>query len=185
MADLVETLSNVILESSEAVLRAHGACPRPQVHILAEDMDQPYVGFVTCRLFYRGADAASALAGLGLFPSVLMATRLLVVWEDCDLRTALELPGDSFATGMVILDAGLDQHTLNWHPFDVEVGGTSPHGIPTVIPHWGTPARYEKVQLLAPVAELLEVWREFRHEDIQETAIKLQEAGYEFDMVTR
>ncbi|MBQ0829385.1 hypothetical protein [Streptomyces tagetis] len=185
MADLVETLSDVILKSSETVLRTHGACPRPQVHILAEDMDQPYVGFVTCRLFYRGADAASALAGLGLFPSVLMATRVLVVWEDCDLRTALESPGDSFATGVVILDAGLDEHTLNWHPFDVEVGGTSPHGIPTVIPRWGTTAHYKNVRLPAPVAELLGVWREFRQEDIQETAIRLQEAGYEFDMVTR
>ena len=185
MADLVETLSHVILESSEALLRDHGACPRPQVHILAEDMDQPYVGFVTCRLFYRGADAASALAGLGLFPSVLMATRLLVVWEDCDLRTALELPGGPFPTGVVILDAGHDQHALNWHPFDIEVGGTSPHGIPTVTPHWGTPSRYEDVQLLAPIEELLTVWREFRHEDIQETAIKLQEAGYEFSMIKR
>lgn len=185
MADLVESLSNIILTSSEALLREHGACPRPQVHILAEDMDQPYVGFVTCRLFHRGVDAASALANLGLFPSVLMATRLLVVWEDCDLRTALELPGESFPTGVVVLDAGLDQHTLNWHPFDIEVGGTSPYGIPTVNPHWGAPARYENVQLLAPIAELLQVWREFRNEDIQETAIKLQEAGYEFTMMKR
>ncbi|MFF9206024.1 hypothetical protein ACF1AE_30275 [Streptomyces sp. NPDC014986] len=185
MPDLVGTLSDVVLGTSDELLRSHGACPRPQVHILAEDMEQPYVGFVTCRPFYRGADAASALAGLGLFPSVLMATRLLVVWEERDLRTALELPGGSFGTGVVILDAGLDGHTLNWHPFDIEVGGAGPHGTSTVVPHWRTPARYENAQLLTPVAALLDVWREFRHEDIQETAIGLQQAGYEFDMVKR
>ncbi|GAA4821220.1 hypothetical protein [Streptomyces ziwulingensis] len=185
MADLVETLSRVLLDTSETLLREQGACPRPQVHVVAEDMEQPYVGFVTCRLFYRGADAAAALANLGLFPSVFRATRLLVVWEDCDLRTALELPGESFPTGVVILDAGLDRHTLNWHPFDIEIGGTSPHGIPTVVPHWGTPARYENVRLLAPIEELLRLWREFRTEDIQETVTELQEAGYEFSMVKR
>ncbi|MEY9487745.1 hypothetical protein RKD26_003539 [Streptomyces calvus] len=185
MPDLVETLIDVVLETSDELLRSHGACPRPQVQILAEDMDQPYVGFVTCRPFYRGEDAASALADLGLFPSVLMATRLLVVWEDCDLRTALQLPGESFDTGVVILDASLETHTLNWYPFDVEVGDAGPHGIPTVVPHWRTPARFENVQLLAPIAELLEIWREFRHEDIQETAIELQRAGYEFSMVQR
>ncbi|MEV1062784.1 hypothetical protein [Streptomyces sp. NPDC050263] len=185
MTDLVESLSKVVLRAGEELLRKTGTYPRPLVHILAEDMDQPYVGFVTCRLFYRGADAASALADLGLFPSVLMATRLVVSWEDRDLRTALELPGEPFANGLVILDAGFEQHTLHWHPFDVEVGEIGPHGTPLVIPHWGTPARIEDVPLLPPIAELLKTWREFRNEDIQETAIRLQEAGYEFNMVKR
>ncbi|MEU3612878.1 hypothetical protein ABZ725_11285 [Streptomyces sp. NPDC006872] len=185
MTDLVESLSKVILRASEELLRKTGTYPRPLVHILAEDMDQPYVGFITCRPFYRGADAATALANLGLFPSVLMATRLVVAWEDCDLRTALELPGEPFANGLVILDAGFEGHTLNWHPFDIEVGEVSQHGIPLVIPHWGTPARVEDVQLLAPIAALLETWREFRSDDIQETAIGLQEAGYEFNMIQR
>ncbi|MET9798711.1 hypothetical protein [Nocardiopsis alba] len=186
MPDLIETLSDMVLETSEELLREHGACLTPQVHILAEDMDQPYVGFISCRPFYRGADAATALAGLGRLPSVLMATRLLVAWEDCDLRTALELPGESFATGMVILDAGTEDHTLYWHPFDIEVGGASPHGIPTVIPHWGARARYENVPLLAPISALLDVWRQFhRDDDIQQTAIELQQAGYGLNMVQR
>ncbi|MEV5484212.1 MULTISPECIES: hypothetical protein [Streptomyces] len=185
MPAVADGVIDTILKVSESMLRDHGLCLRPQVHILAEDMDQPYVGFVTCRLFYRGRDAADALANLGLLPSVLMATRLVVAWEDCDLRTALELPEEHFATGIVILDAGFDGHTLHWHPFDVEVDGTSPHGIPTVIPHWRTSARYANVPLLAPIEALLETWREFRDEDLQETAIALQQAGYELNMVSR
>ncbi|MFE6282706.1 hypothetical protein [Streptomyces sp. NPDC057877] len=185
MTDLVEALSGAIHETAEELMREHGACLRPQVHILAEDMDQPYIGFITCRPFYRGADAATALTGLGLFPSVLMATRLLVAWDDRDLRTGLEMPGEPYANGLVVLDASLEEHTLNWHPYDFEVLGDTPHGLTAIEPLWGTPARFENVSLLAPVAELLSLWREFRHEDIQETAIELQRAGYELDMVSR
>ncbi|MFF7247640.1 hypothetical protein ACFZBU_27470 [Embleya sp. NPDC008237] len=185
MSEIVEALTDSILHAGEVLLREHGACPRPQVHILAEDMDQPYVGFVTCRPFYRGADAANALAGLGLLPSVLMATRLVVAWEDCDLRTALEMPGEFFATGITVLDARFQEHTLRWYPYDVEWGDPSPYGIPTVVPGWRTPARYENVPLLAPIEALLDVWRTFRDDDIQQTATELQDAGYELTMIKR
>lgn len=183
MTDLVASLSRVILESSETVFRSHGFCPQPQVHFLAEDLQQPYIGSVTCRRFYRGADAASAVADLGLFPSVIGATRLLVVWEDRDLRTALELPDAPSANGVVILDAGIDRHTLNWHPFEAEAGDIGPLGIPTVIPHWGTTARYEDAPVLAPITDLLRIWREFRRDDIRETGHRLEEAGYEFQLI--
>lgn len=161
------------------MLRETGFCPRPQVHMFAEDMNNPYVGYMTCRYFYRGADAAEAIADLGLMPSVLAATRLIVLWEDCDLRTALEMRGESFATGLVVMDAQLDRHTLHWYPFAVEAGELSSFGVPTVIPRWGAPARFEGAELVAPVAMLLRTWREFRRDDIQRTAIDLQKNGYE------
>ncbi len=181
MPDIGDALPAVLLQASEAELRATGFCPQPQVHILAEDMEHSYIGYVVCRRFYRGADAASAIAGLGLLPSALMATRLIVVWENRDLRTALELPGEGFPTGIAVLDARLGGHILHWHPFDIEVTGTSSHGIPTIIPHWRPPVRYTDVELLVPIAALLEVWREFRNDDLQRMAIDLQEAGYELN----
>ncbi|MFD0316248.1 hypothetical protein [Streptomyces flavalbus] len=185
MTDLVEALSRAILETGEELMREHGACLRPQVHILAEDMDQPYVGFITCRPFYRGADAATALTGLGLFPSVLMATRLLVAWDDRDLRTGLEMPGEPYDRGLVILDATFEDHTLHWHPYDYEVLGDTDYGTTRIKPLWNPPAHYRDVPLLPPISDLLALWKEFRRDDIQETAIELQRAGYEFDMVSR
>lgn len=184
MSHIADELPSILVQASEAQLRETGFCPRPQVHILAEDMEKPYVGYVTCRYFYRGADAAEAIADLGLMPSVLAATRLIVLWEDCDLRTALEMRGESFATGLVVMDAQLDRHTLHWYPFSVEVGGESSFGIPTVIPRWGAPARFENAELLAPVTTLLRTWRELRRDDIQQTAIELQKNGYELHWAT-
>ncbi|MEE1739826.1 hypothetical protein [Streptomyces sp. BE147] len=176
-------LFDSLLDVSDTLLRDHGMCLPPQVHMVAEDMDKPYVGFVSCRPFYRGADAVTAITDLGQFPSVLMATHLLVAWEDCDMRTALELPGDHFATGIALLDADFEQHTLRWHPYDIEWGPAGESGAPTVIPHWGTPAHYENPPLLAPFQALLDTWRELRNDDIQQTAVRLQQAGYELNMI--
>lgn len=103
---------------------------------------------------------------------------LLVAWEDCDLRVALQLPGGSFATAMVVVDATLTGHRLWWHPFDVEVGPSSSQGAPTVIPHWGSVQMFEDPVLLEPVAALLAAWRELRREDVAWTTDWLQQAGF-------
>jgi hypothetical protein len=52
--DITVELPRILIEASKAELHATGAVPRPQVHMFAEDMSQPYAGFVTCRRFYRG-----------------------------------------------------------------------------------------------------------------------------------
>jgi hypothetical protein len=92
MPDIVEDLPAILLDVAAAALRQTGFYPRPQVHMFAEDLASPYIGYIVCRPFYRGEDAVTAIAGLGLLPSVMGLTRLLVVWEDRDLRTALEMP---------------------------------------------------------------------------------------------
>jgi hypothetical protein len=48
-----------------------------------------------------------------------------------------------------------------------------------------TAARFEDAELVAPIAMLLRIWREFRQDDIQQTAIELQKAGYKLNWVTR
>jgi hypothetical protein len=180
VSEIADSLIGALLRSSEEALRQIGEIPLPQVHILAEDMKQAYFGYLQCRPFYRGADAASAIATLGYLPAVLAATRLVVLWEDADIRTALELPGEGFARGIVALDARFDGHTLHWHPFDVEVGRPRADGKSAVV-RMRRPEQYEDVELLAPVAELVRIWRESRPgeaDDIRRVVAELQEAGY-------
>ena len=55
-----------VRNGTDAQLRANGGVMPPTVYILAEDLDQPYVGYLTCRPFYRGADASRATAKLVL-----------------------------------------------------------------------------------------------------------------------
>ncbi|GAB1817654.1 hypothetical protein [Herbidospora sp. RD11066] len=184
MTDIVEKLPNILLKAVDAQIRAGGGGLRPQVHILAEDMNAAYVGYVECRPFYRGADAASALANLGVLPSVFKATRLFVVWEDHDIRTALEIQGEHINQGIAILDARFNGHTLRWHPFSAvgrQVNGGREISVDLT---WGTPAHYENVRLLAPFEALLRVWRELRDDDLERTAVLLQKAGYVLNWAT-
>jgi len=50
---IVDDLKNIVVCASADVL-ALGAAPRPQVHVFDETLDQPYVGYVMCRLYNRG-----------------------------------------------------------------------------------------------------------------------------------
>ncbi|MEU6409768.1 hypothetical protein [Microbispora sp. NPDC046933] len=184
MPDIAEQLPAALLQAADAHIRADGTCPRPQVHILAEDLEAAYLGYVVCRRFYRGADAASALAGLGVLPSVIKATRLFVLWEEFDLRTALEIQGEHTAPGIVILDARFGGHTLHWHPIDVQLRPVNSGQEPAIVVRWNTPASYENVPLPPPVESLLQVWRELRDDDLERTAIQLQQAGYEINWAT-
>ncbi|MBO3748378.1 hypothetical protein J5X84_20070 [Streptosporangiaceae bacterium NEAU-GS5] len=181
MPDIADQLPTVLLKAAEAHIRAAGTSPRPQVHILAEDLQAAYLGYMVCRRFYRGADAASALANLGVLPSVIKATRLFVVWEESDLRTALEIQGERTELGIAILDARSSSHTLHWHPFNAQVGSVNSRGESTIVVTWHTPAHYENVPLLAPIEALLKVWREPRYDDLERTAAELEEAGYELN----
>jgi hypothetical protein len=150
-----------------------GAVPPPTVHILAEDLDQPYIGRVGCRPFFRGADAAGAVTGLGELPSVLAATRLVVTWEAQDLTVALGDAADQDATALVVLDATLTGHTMHAHPLRMFL---DEHGRGTA--EWGTAVELPDRPLPEPIAGLLAVWREWRDEDLDATARRAQAAGY-------
>ncbi|MEU9026764.1 hypothetical protein AB0D46_04340 [Streptomyces sp. NPDC048383] len=186
MSEYSEVVRSTILDAAEQTLRRTSFYIKPQVWMLCEDMEQPVAGYLTCRDFRRGADAAKAIGDLGLFPSQLAATRLIVAWEDADLRTALELPGEPYAHAYVTLEASFTDHVLHWHPFEQEETDIpNEFRFPTVIPHWGTPARYENVPLLPPVQHLLDVWRELRGGDMWETARAQEGSGYRLVMFER
>lgn len=151
----------------------------PTVHMLSGHLASPYVGSVATRPFYRGADAAAAVAALGRLPSLLCATQLVVVWEYADLCTALERPAAARApNALVVVDADLDRHLLDWHPFELHVGLVGPSGLPIGAPEWGPAASYPDAPLPQPVAELLTVWREWRPGDVAAETRALESVGF-------
>jgi hypothetical protein len=140
----------------------------PTVHMLCGGLAQPYVGHVVCRPFAAGRDAAAAVQLLGLLPSVLAATHLVIVWEYAALRDALEPDGGPAPTGLVVLEASLASHVVRWYPNERRVGGVA----------WGEPARFADAELPVPVEYLLRSWRRLVPDDVAATADTLERAGY-------
>ncbi|TDD85401.1 hypothetical protein [Actinomadura rubrisoli] len=184
MSDVTSQLPRVLIEASKAELHATGAVPRPQVHMLAEDMEHSYIGFVICRMFYRGQDAATAIGDLGALPSVMKMTRLMILWENLDLLTALDQGTDPAPMALMLLDAQFNRHTLYRHPFEAVPTGQVVNGVPTVRLRWEAPQRSHDGPLPDPIIRLLRTWRELREDDMQETAIALQRSGYELNWAT-
>jgi hypothetical protein len=182
--DIITELPRILIKASQAELEATGGVPRPQVHMLAEDMEDPYIGFITCRRFYRGHDATDAIEDLGLLPSVMKMTRLMILWESSDLATALEQGQGPFPMALMLVDATLRRHNLYRHPFNAVPTGRVVDGAPTFRLRWETPQEFADTRLPDPVARLLRTWREQRDDDIQETAITLQQSGYELDWIS-
>jgi hypothetical protein len=83
MPDIVQDLSAILLDAVAATLRQTGFYPRPQVHMFAENIESPYIGYIVCRPFCRGDDAVTAITGLGLLPSVMALARSLVPATKC------------------------------------------------------------------------------------------------------
>jgi hypothetical protein len=182
--DITAELPRILIEASKAELQATGAVPRPQVHMLAEDTPNPYTGFMICRRFYRGHDTVTAIGDLGLLPSAMKMTRLMILWENCDLSIALEQGPGPFPMGLMLVDAHLSRHTLHHHPFEPVPTGQVVNGVPAVRLRWEIPQRSENAPLPDPISRLLRTWRELREDDIQETAKALQRVGYELNWVT-
>ncbi|MFI7438067.1 hypothetical protein [Micromonospora haikouensis] len=176
MPDVASEVMNAILDESEAHIQKTGQVPRPQVHIVAEDMDEPYqyIGYIATRPFYRGADAATAVADLGRLPSALAATRLFVVWEEVDLRLALEMPNRQPVHGLSVVDVRSDGHTMLWLPFEVAQDDAG------IIVIWGKPTRHENVKLHAPIEALIETWHR-PCGDLERTVLDLQGSGYQIN----
>jgi hypothetical protein len=178
IAEWVDGIERVGWDTTNQMLRDHGLVPPPTVHILVEDMTPAYAAYITSREFYPGSDAAVAIAELGVLPSVLMATHLVVTWEYADVYRALETPDGPFLEALAVLEASMSGHTLRWHPFQIHPGPHNRDGALTVLPTWGEPVRYPNAPLPGPIERLLRIWREWRAGDLNQTVISLQQAGY-------
>ncbi len=189
---LVDAVESGSVELAEEMLSSVGQVRPPTVHMLSKHLPQPYMGSVVTRPFRPGADAASAVAALGLLPSVVPATRLVVVWEYSDLCAAMDLPGwrdGRYPLGLVVLDADLAEHVVRWHPFwmrtDALAGQSAqlPAGA-RVWPEWGAVVRHPRAELPGPVAELLAVWRALPGGDVAQTRGQLEAAGFVVNWVS-
>ncbi|MDD7920146.1 hypothetical protein [Actinomycetospora callitridis] len=183
--DIVDAIAESALAAFELLMREHGAVAPPTVHIFVEEFPSFYVGFAATRAFYRGEDAASAIARLGLLPASMVADRVLVCWENEDLYAALKGPG-SYQNAVMILDARLDgTQTLRWHPFTSQWGPDSELGFPTVLPRWSSPHRTKGQALPAPIRAILHTWRfEAGNHEFGTTVDRLQHEGYRINFRT-
>lgn len=180
MPDIVAELPRMLIESCKAELYATGAVPRPQVHMFAEDVARQYIGIVMCRPFYQGEDTITAIGDLGVLPSVMKMTRLMVLWENRDLTTALQQRQSMSPLALMLLDAQLDQHTLHRYAFDTVPTGNVVDGVPTIRLEWTEPTQQDGPPLPQPLHKLLRTWRELRGGDIESTVTALEQSGYEF-----
>jgi hypothetical protein len=134
-----ESIDGLAVAVADATLRELGMVQPPVVHMLVDGACPPYLGYLTCRPLRPGGDAAAAVASLGVLPSALGASRLVIAWEHADLCVALKTPGaDSVEPGVVVVDADRFGHVLRWHPMRMRAGGISELGSPTVLPEWVT-----------------------------------------------
>jgi hypothetical protein len=147
------------LAATEEVLRFGGYVPEPQVHMVIDEWDPPYVGYVRTRPYHQGADAAAAIARLGDAPAAIRASQVVLVWEASDLQTSLLGPGD-YPTGLVVVEAKLrNRHVLRWHPFTMRIDEVRPSGLPTVTPIWGPASTVPDARLPPVMAGVLRTWR--------------------------
>ncbi len=133
-ADWGETLDGMAVQAAGEEIRATGRCLPPRLHVLVDGLDLPYVGFLTCRPFYRGDDAVAAVGMMGELGSMLGASRLVLTWEHQDMAAALHQP--DAPAGQVVLDAPRrGVHVLRWHPVWIDPAAAG--GGSGVAPVWG------------------------------------------------
>lgn len=183
MDDIAEAVAKSALSTFEQLMREHGTVAPPMVHVLVEELPNIYAGFAATRQFYRGEDAATAIAGLGSFPASMVADRVLVCWENSDLNTALKGPGN-YQTAVMILEVDMGgTQSLRWHPFSCQRGPDSELGIPTVLPQWSRPHRTGGKALPGPVRALLRTWQAETLEcEFAATIDRLEREGYRISL---
>lgn len=179
---VVERLESSAVEAQEHLMRAFGVCQPPTVHMIHEDLDPQYLGSIRARPFRAGLDAETAVSDLGLLPSVLGVSHLMVVWDNVDLNLALMQSGR--ASGLVVLVAGRVDHTLRWHPFDAHPS-RSQEGRAVAVPEWAPVQHYPGARLPGPIAHLLELWRVYHRGDVAVLIQQLSAAGFCLSMTRR
>lgn len=186
--EMVDRLDSVAVDTADQMIQEAGLVPPPSVHLLLDEVDPPYLGYVRSREFHRGEDAARAVTGLGLFGSLFGVSRMVVSWEYCDLAVALEEPdADAAPMGIVVLDATPIGHTVRWHPMRLHAGPVV-EGVQTVRPEWGEVRRYENGDLPRPVESMLRVWRTpntMSDLEISATCAEMEAGGYSVRWVER
>jgi hypothetical protein len=157
--DVIDVVERACLVAADKAMRAGGFVPQPQVHMVIDRWQQPYVGYVLTRPYRQGLDAVKAITRLADAAAAVRATRLVLAWEDADLRISLHGPGD-YPNGMAIVVASLDgRHSLRWHPVVLHRGPPGESGLPSVYPDWGVPVTVDGAPLPPVMTAVLNTWR--------------------------
>jgi hypothetical protein len=154
--------------------------PPPPWAVMFLAISQPcLMGQVRLRDCRRGTpDAVTAVVGLGLLPSVLAGSRLLVVWDGSLLRLTLgESAGRECRHGLWVLDARLDGHTVRHRRFTVAVTDR-PDGTRSCRPRWEPATVHPDHPLPGPVEGALGLWRQQRRGDVEAARARVQAEGY-------
>lgn len=204
VARVVDVIDDAAVAAVDATVSAGLGVPPPVVHVLVDGLNPAYVGKLGCRPFYRGRDAHTAVGVMGLFGSMLGASRLVITYEHADMALAWQNPGAEDApTGVVVIDAVRDPgrdpaggHTIRWHPAVFTENPTAQDptvrdgrdGPSPMVVRWGPPARYPGGALPAAVAQLLAVWRESRpwaDEEFLRVLVGWEQTGYSMRWIER
>lgn len=185
IGEFMDRMAGALVDAAAELLRVHGLCQPPTAHIICADQDPPYMAALTCRPFRRGSDAAAAVAEMATLPAAMWSTHLVLVWEHSDMCTALDLPGDSFPSGIVVVEASVSEHVLRWHPYQTRFGQPGPSGLPTVDPEWREPKQVRGGWLPDPVLALLSSWRNWSDAEVHDVAPRAEAAGYRIQWVAR
>jgi hypothetical protein len=183
VAAVLDRLETSAVEAQEHLMREFGMCPPPTVHMIHKDLDPQYLGSIRARSFRAGTDAEAAVSDLGLLPSMLGVSHLVVVWDHVDLRLAMVQPPEG-VSGLVVLVADRTRHTLRWHPFDAHPSQNE-RGRPTSTPAWAPVRHYPEARLPEPIAYLLELWRVDHRGDVAVLIKQLAAAGFSMSMTKR
>lgn len=180
---LVDELENVAVATTDAMLAEGGFAPPPTMHMFSADLGRrPYAGYVRSRPFFPGDDAHTAVETLGLLASLVNASRLVMAWEQADLRIALQRPGEPLPTGLVVVDVPRDgEHVVRWNPAELVQTGIRTDGCPIVAASWGPTQRIPGGRLPEPVSAALELWRSPRTwsaVEIAEAYLDMEDDGY-------
>lgn len=170
VAEAAADLAPALVAGADQLLRTGAQVPPVAVHMFCADLDPSYVGYVACRPFMAGLDAASAIGLLGRLPSVVAATQLVVVWEYSALRAVLEPALGRGPTGLAVVEASFDDHLVRWFPFRRRTEGA---GV-----QWGPASVHPDGALPAPVEYLLSSWRSLIVDDVAATVEMLERAAY-------
>jgi hypothetical protein len=154
---LVEAVKGIVFDAARDTLGT-GFCMAPQVHLFYEPEDE-YIGYVSCRPYYRGSDAQAAIERLGIIAAATCATRMLAVWEESDLRTSLYGPADNHPNGVATLEVSLTRHEMTWWPFRVNDHGQPPGIDANFEIQWGARTAQPDVALMPAVQSLIRAWR--------------------------
>jgi hypothetical protein len=159
---MAQTVIDATFEAAESTMRTFGGSPpMPTVHVFTEHVTaQPYAGFMSARPPAVGRHTMASVAGLGLLPLALAATRVVIVWEQADLETSLHGPDCAHINALVAVEATHDAHTVvikpfttRWERTDAAVSGRR------CLPHFGPARTLSAGPLPAPIIDALALWR--------------------------